>query len=930
MSAVVSALKSVGNALWDAFTDAVKLAWDLVVEPILEEIFDGFGISDETIINVERITTAVYSDNTVDVYQAAVARAVMAKIRNDTDFFPNYMNQVYKTKGQLRSYFRYGELDLFWNGLPEMEVKGTVVDFVDVQAAIDAELGSTHTVLSAISRSPTEAQYYFWEMKTTHDYKAWLNTLTFTDTLYGATREGWFVLGIVYNSGPDDYTVNVSRTMETAEFFIYGPDQISEGSTATYTIRSNRVVPHGEQITIGFSYAGTAVDGVDYTQVASVIMPEDVDEITVDLVTLDTGNAGRTMAMTIASLNNGTGIFEHVNINAIDTVTTTITDDDTLLLTMGDQLVIEANTTITIDVKLGLAAPSGAFTVDYNFTDLGGITGGVDYDNTTGTLNFAGTLDEVQQIDIDIFADVVNDDLEQFQVFLENSSDVDSINISAVAKVTILDKTSDPAQGTTVVFDSFIRTPAFTKVNSIIVTYSDDSEPLGQFHYWVHPHSDVTYDLIPTHTVITDLEMMPLAIIRKNKTQWDALYGPLDTEFFTTRMLMARIGLDIKEFLNATGSNPDIAQVDDAYLNFSIQPTDVNPVVSKLLYRQWEQILITSGLQSNVDSLSATLKEGDIENALAWSGHSITFGNAGTIAATGSYTHSILNTDLTMQYQIIDNFYDEIVMTNLNAMTAINYQTYHEVALNALGDKDFTVPVSYKIFFDVPAREQLEVFQFLCRMDMNAINITHLEWYETSAFLDLFEIILVIILVVVTILSFGTALSGATSIYAGFLAIVETLVVSFAIGELIAFVAEKIDNDFLTAVLIVVAGIIAKNPNAIKEISLLSAEQLTNLATEFAERVAREYIKLDLASTSREIEEQQISIDEKQAALEEAFENRPDVSALENNFDFSATVAAGEGDRFSAIQAQYEYDLLYNYDSIIANYHKQQLQLGVK
>ena len=130
-------------------------------------------------------------------------------------------------------------------------------------------------------------------------------------------------------------------------------------------------MPHGEQITIGFSYAGTAVDGVDYNQVASIIMLEDVDEITVDLITLETANANRTMAITINSINNGTGVFEHVNINTIDTVTTTITDDDSLLLTMSDQLVIEANTTITIDVKLEQTAPSGAFTVDYAFTDLG-------------------------------------------------------------------------------------------------------------------------------------------------------------------------------------------------------------------------------------------------------------------------------------------------------------------------------------------------------------------------------------------------------------------------------------------------------------------------------------------------------------------------------------------------------------------------------
>ena len=930
MSAVISFIEDVLTAVWDAFTDVVKAVWDAVVEPILEEVFSWFGIEDETIINVQRISSRVYSQNTIDVYEAGVARAVLNMVRNETDFFPNFMAQVFRVKGQLKSYFRYGELDLFWNGLPEMVLKGTFVNFDDVQLALDAELGSTHTVLSAIDRNPTEFQYYYWDMKTTHNYKAWLNTLTFTDTLYGATREGWFVDDIIFNSGPNNYTISLSRTMETAEFFIYGPSQITEGETATYTIRSNRVVPSGEQITIGFSYAGTAVNGVDFTEVASVIMPQNVDEITVDLVTLETGNANRTMAITIATLDNGTGVFEHVNINALDTVTTTITDDDALLLTMSDQLTEEANTTITIDVVLNQVAPSGAFTVDYTFTDLGGITGGVDYDNTPGTLNFAGTNGEIQQITVDIFADVANDDLEQFRVSLLNSSDIDGINIGATSTVTILDKTSDPTPGTTLILDSFIKTPAFVKEPSIIVTYSDDSEPPGQFHYWVHPHSDITYDLAATHQSISDLQMMPLAIIRKEKTQWDVLHAPLSPEFFTTRMLMSRVGLDINQFLDATGANPDIAQIDDSYLNFSVSPFDTNPIVSKMLWLQWEQILITSGLQSNVDLLSATLKEGDIENAIVWSGHTVNLGVAGTIAATGSYIHSttVANT-LTLQYQKVDNFYDEMILTNVNGMTSINYQTYHEVALNTVVDENFTIPISWKIFDEVPAREQMEVFQYLCRMDMNAVVITHLEWYETSAFLDLFEFVLVIILIIVTVISFGTAFSAATSIYAGFLAIVEQLVVNWAIGELFIFVAKHSGNNFLTALIITIAAVYSKNPDMFKELALMSGEQLLDTALDFAQEVGTLFIDLENYQNAEEIEQKQLALQEQEDQLEELREHRPDVSALENNFVFASQMDSVSTGNFNAIQQTYNYDTLYNYDNIVGNYHEQQLLTGV-
>ena len=930
MSAVIKAIKNVLSSVWDAFTDVVKAVWDAVVEPVLEEIFSWFGIEDETIVNVQRISSRVYGTNTTDVYQAGVSRAVMNKIRTNTDFFPNFMQQIFRVKGQLRSYFRFGQLELFFNGLPEMVIQGTFINFDDVQIALDETFGSTHTVLSAVSRNPTEFQFYFFELKETHNYKAWLNTLTFTDTLYGAEREGWFVTNIELNAGPNTYTITVSRSMETAEFFIYGPDQITEGETATYTIRSNRVVPNNEQITIGFTYAGTAVDGVDYTQVASVIMPENTDEVTVDLVTLDTANANRTMAITIATLDNTGGVFEHVNINALDTVTTVITDDDSLLLTMGDQLVVESDITITIQVKLGAAAPSGAFTVDYNFTDLGGITGGVDYDNTPGTLSFAGNADEIQEIEVDIFADVADDDLEQFEVFLENSSDVDGIDISAVAKITILDKTGDPSPGTTLIFDSFLRDPAFVKEDSLIVTYSDDSEPTEQFHFWVQPHSDPTYDLAATHSTIDDLEMMPMAIIRKEKTQWDVLHAPGSPEFLTTRMLFARIGLDINEFLFATGSNPDISQIDDTYLNFSVGPNDVNPVVSKILWLQWEQILITSGLQSNVDSLSATIKEGDIENAIVWSGHSIEFARPGSVTDVGAYTHIVAGNTLTMQFQKIAGFYDEIIMTNLNGMTSINYQTFHEVALNTLDDDNFTVPVSWKIFNEVPAREQMEVFQFLCRCDMNAVVITHLEWYETEAFFELFEFVLVIVLIVVTVLSFGTALQGATSIYAGFLAIVDVLVTSWAIGELIIFIAEASGSAFLAAVVAVYLAIKFGDTKFLEELGeMVLADQLTAIVTNFADDFLVAYLELDALETVAEIEALQLTIKEETERLEELAAHRPDTSALTDNFNFIPAVQSPDSSTFAAIQSQYDYDSLYSYDSIISRYHEQQLQIGV-
>lgn len=928
MSAVVNALSDAFNAVIDAIEDLVDAVWDAVVEPILEAVFALFGIEDETVVTVQHLSSPIYATNLEDVYQAGIVRAVIAKVRTDTSFFPNYMEQIFKTKGRLRAYFRYGELDLYINGLPEFEVKGMRVDFDDVQAALDEVFGSTHTVLSVTSHNPNRFEHFFYVLQDSPEfYQPWTNTLTNTD-IYGATRDGWFLDDITYNSGPDDYTVAISRDMETAEFLIEGPIQITEGDTATFTIRSNRTIPAGYDVDINFTYAGTAVNGVDYTQVASVTMLENTNEITVDLVTAETANANRTIAITIDTITNGVfgdPTFEHVVPAAQSTANCVITDDDSLVLTLNDVVVKEANTTITINVKLEQAAPSGAFTVDYAFTDLGGITGGVDYDNTGGTLNFAGTLGEVQSFNVDIYADIVNDDREQFEAYLTNSSDVDGINISLKSTVTIIDETGDPAQGVVNLADTQTH-PPYVVEDSLIVVYSDDSGIPGEFYYWIYPHSDLTYDLRPQNVVIKDLEMMPMAILRKNKTNIDVSPGTASPTYRTTRLLMQRIAFDITEFLDAIAANPDIGDIDDAYLNFSTQPKDTNKIVSLIMYKQWEQLLITSGLQSNVDEYHATLKEGDIENAIVWKRHIIRIGEIGVVTAEGEYIHYRSGTTLFLQYQRTATNYDEIEIQNLNGMASINYQSYHEVALMKLGDDEFTFPVSWKILNDMSAREQMEVFQYIARIDFNAVLITELEWYETEAFFDLFEFALTVIYVVAVIASFGAATGPGATFLTGALAVIELLVVNYAIGELIIFVAEATGNDVLAALAGVAAAVYLTKPELLSSETLMQAETLLDLATDFAdnllllESIEAQEIAADLLETAEEAA----------AKIEEEKNKRGSVEAVALDSQFLVALQSVDTNYFPAIQGQYNYDQMFNYDSLVGNYHNQQLQIGVR
>jgi hypothetical protein len=401
----------------------------------------------------------------------------------------------------------------------------------------------------------------------------------------------------------------------------------------------------------------------------------------------------------------------------------------------------------------------------------------------------------------------------------------------------------------------------------------------------------------------------------------DELYGEVSNEYLTTRMLMGRAGLDIKEFLEAIADNPDIDVIDDSYINYSVQPLDVHPVVSKLLYLAWYQVIVTSGLSSNIGQFSATISEGDIQNAIVWSGHTYTSNNVGVKTTTGDYLHEVVGTTMTMWYQQTDVFYDEITMTNLNGMTAINYQSYHEVALCKLGDDEFTIPLSWDIFAQVTAEEQMEVYQYICRIDCNAIDIVHLEWYETEAFFDLFEFAMVVISIAVIIYTAGTG----TGFIGGLVGALQTFVVNYAIGELIIFIAETTGNDILAAVVGVAAAVYLNNPEMLSTDTLMNAEALLDLSTDFVSNMKMlEDVKMQ--ELAGEIED--LTAEAKEMT-EAALANREDASAVTLDSAFLNALQSVDTQSFSAIQGNYAYDQLYNYDSLVGKYHDQQLQTGV-
>jgi hypothetical protein len=299
----------------------------------IKDVAEFYG----TVANSEKLSVTLY-DNSTDPITAALIRAVLRKIKTNSSFISSYTDEVYMVDNQVKSYYDYVSSGSYVHGLPTMEVAGKRFDAATESAVVSAILSSTGitaTIIEGSSGYLEPIRHFKNSLQSTHQYLPHNNTLTHTD-VYGVSWSDWtLVEPIVYNSGTPDYTIYVTRPADTAELWIEGPVMIAEANDAVFTVKSSKVVPAGQSLVINLTYSGTAVDGVDYTEVASVTMAESTDEVdvTIATVSIDGGDPSLAFTITLDSVPNTGGVFEHVVIDSPVSVTCTIASDGTTIPT---------------------------------------------------------------------------------------------------------------------------------------------------------------------------------------------------------------------------------------------------------------------------------------------------------------------------------------------------------------------------------------------------------------------------------------------------------------------------------------------------------------------------------------------------------------------------------------------------------------------
>ncbi len=932
MSFIVKVVKAVVGVVLNIVIDIVITIWQEIIVPIVEQIAALFGIVDETVVQVTKVSTKLYGQNVTNPSVNAIIRAVLGK-NKDTDyshsFFDHYWFQINSTKVDLTTFYRYG-LNQYTHGIPSATMHGTTVSSSGVSSALTSEFGATAVSQNTTSTYPTELQYFQYDFQASpYLYHAPSGTLTFEDSATLVTYTDWAIGNIFFNTSNTNYEVTLTRQAQLAQFWITGSANTIEGNTATYTVHSTRPVPAGKTITINLVYGGSAPP-TDYTAVTSVVMLAETSSV--DFTVSTAGNAlldgNREFTVSIGTIDNSTGVFEDVSSKVPSTVSTLIHDDESPTLLVSDGTVAEGTANITVDVTL-INTPGVAFTVDYT-TVAGTATAGADYVTKTGTLSFVGTLDEVQTVTVTIISDLADDSGETFNIVLSNCSEP-SVDITSQGIVTITDASAGYAP-TTSTTEEIVVQPNFTRKQSVIIEYyfSDTDPNALNWKYWIYEVATNVYpSLAPISDTSTDFELFPIVVLRKNKVSLNS-YGT-EAAKTSARNLLKKLNLDLDEIISNLEANPDIAVIKDAYLNISVNPLDTGQAIAKLLWHLFYPVIVETPVASNQNKFFLTFEEDGVQNAIAWSSQSYTPSITGVVGVSGTYTHVISGTSLIVNRQIDASRYDKIVIDNAGSFAAINYLNHHEVASNTLGDKDFTIPVSWYTLNQLTPKEQMDVYSKIIRMDFYAIQITEIKWYQTEAFMTLFQIVIIVITIAAPYFAPATA-GAATAAEATasqlLLQGVKQVAINYAIAAVVSKIAALTGNETLAAIVGIVAAI-AFSPQGTDFSSLgkmMDAEKLLSLSFDFANNLASSY------QTTAAIDAQELSEDINEfntAASARLDEIRQAGYTPAVDAEFLALLRSVDAQSAPAIDGIYQYNAIFDYDRIVANYNENLLQVGV-
>lgn len=358
----------------------------------------------------------------------------------------------------------------------------------------------------------------------------------------------------------------------------------------------------------------------------------------------------------------------------------------------------------------------------------------------------------------------------------------------------------------------------------------------SDWFYWLYEIGLGTYPVLDTSVKgITQLEMLPIVEIRNNATNINV--DKTTAKYLQTKEILGFVGIDVDTMVASLEESPSIADVQNAYIHFSLDASIPNKYTGRMLFDMFEYVLKDSAISVTTDptTYTVTFKEGNYNTALTWSyskyalvtGVACPIGeciNSIDIVTEATEFDDVIDPEtgepvpvstqtinyLVLRKQINATQYEEYRLGNMTNSTFIHRGGLTDMKSVLFGSikegttyNEFLIPLSINFIKKMSALDQIVIFRKSMYMSVYAAQVTHLEYYETPEFFAVVQIIAIVIVIAVTILTAG---AGA-SISSILMQVASKLAIGMVIGIALQWVMEQTDDPYLKAALGIAAGI---------------------------------------------------------------------------------------------------------------------------
>ena len=380
----------------------------------------------------------------------------------------------------------------------------------------------------------------------------------------------------------------------------------------------------------------------------------------------------------------------------------------------------------------------------------------------------------------------------------------------------------------------------------------------GTVIYFTYKHGEGTYPAVDNALEYSFTEsgtFLPWVYFRYN---FDNLATPSkkDTDAYKDSHRYCRaLGIDYQTMADGIYEDTDLSDVIHSMLFFGVRPDADSRSEREYLYRYFDMLyqkLTVEGTASGI--YSQVIRDKKFTMSFTFTGLTKTT-QTGSVAQPGKYAKPVVSgSTVTYQKQIDATTYSEITVTSPRMRYHILGKYSHSAGL---GSKELVIPLDRAAFKEMGLVWRNDLLARGMHFMMHSYIETKVKWYQSTWF----KVFLIVVVVVLTIVTFGGFAPIGAAIMAAFTAGVVALLVTLGIWVLktiLLRLAVKtfidvagLENSIIAGVLLIAAaafvpdtmansmqitqGLIAAGNNLISEVSTGYGEILKDIQKELAQ-----------------------------------------------------------------------------------------------